>query len=137
DAEERAKQAVARIEDVVDEAIDLDVLGQPVPCADVDAGVAADLLQKVGLITKVILARRRDEVRTHLPSVGDPVIEAELETIVRNARDVVAGLDVDAGDVRVPRAGHAERMSRRLELVGCLEGRADVAVARVERENAV
>src|SRR5262249_5311490 len=70
--------------------------------AQIDDGIARQLPVFVAFVAPEELARYRDEVAAHPPLRKDPIVEAELETVLRNARYVVAGLYVGAIDRLAP-----------------------------------
>ena len=135
--EETTKSPVVRVEQVVHEAIELDVVVDVVRRVDVDLGVAAELRVLVGFIALEELTADGDEIGTKLPLPRQTVIETGLEGLGGYARKVVAGRDRNA-KIPIPRSTSGAfrrlRIERRGECKGCQERRIDKAVARVSEK---
>src|SRR5574337_2137708 len=111
--EQAARGIEALIEYVLNEAVDLQLLADLIGGVDAEHGIARNLRKCAVLVAERDLARRRDHVGPDLPPVGDAVVEADLQRVLRNAGDRRAVGDRNVA-VRV-----GQRIERRRLHEGC------------------
>ena len=87
-----AARPVVRVKEIVDEAIDLEMVGDVIGSVDVDFGVAADRFVLVGIIANEELIADGNEICAELPFRGQSIIETGLEPILGDARYDIAGM---------------------------------------------
>ena len=95
--EDRPGGIVTLIEQVLHQPEHLDVLRHLVGGMQVRDPVGRHLGIDVRVVADQILAAEIIDVATELPGVGDLVFRADLETVRRNPRDMIAGHNVDDG----------------------------------------
>ena len=112
-----AIEAIFPIEQILHETIDLDVVRDVVRCMEVDPSIACKKSVKVILCRFLVGEERRvagrNEIRAELPLGGQPVLEACLEAMARNAGEAVALLQEGAEAVIVRIGGRRRRRPRR------------------------
>ena len=100
--DEIAKCPVMRVEEIIHETIDLDVVVDVIGCVDVDLGVPAKLFVQVGLVALEVLTGHGNEIGTKLPLLGQPIVKTGLEGVGGDARKVVAWRDKFAKNSHPP-----------------------------------
>src|SRR3989441_4074865 len=100
---ERARGRIVGVGHIVDAPPDLEILDGAVANAEVQQRIPAYLGLLVGVVATQIVARHGDHVRADPEVVQDSDLCAELEVLLGDAGDAVAGLHLHA--VRIGHAG--------------------------------
>ena len=129
--EELSVGRVPVVEDVVDLAVELDVLGDLVGGVQVEDGIGRQLRILVGFIADKILAGDEQRIAADLPLIGHGIVDTDLDAVARDRGDLVAGRDLDvAGGIREG-AVRAERQW--VEEAGIDEGVARLELKRLRK----
>src|SRR4029078_13512158 len=96
-----SKSAVVRVEEVVDQSVNLDVICYVIRGMKVDLGVTSKWLIQIGFISKKHLVACSDKIGANLPFGCEPVIETRFKAGSRYAAKCVAWTYVDAALCRI------------------------------------